>query len=168
MRCKSCEAGTWTASRSYGGGRNSDVKTAGASIVYYENWKSTREQHLLDAIEAYNLEDVQSTHALREWLIRLRPADATWLVPGSTSGSVKSAKPKSEKTEEAAAELERYGNNLSKGCPKSGISGPMSIASRSCCFTCCLFIAAAKSRFGGLCSTTSSLPKKSSLKTLTI
>lgn len=104
--------------RFYGGGRDSEVKTAGASIVYYENWKTTREQHLLDAIEAYNLEDVRSTHALREWLIRLRPADATWLVPGSMSGGLKPVKPKSEKAEEAAAELERYRQQLVEELPE--------------------------------------------------
>lgn len=59
-------------------GRTGDVKSAGASIVYYERWKETQDPQLLKDIEDYNFDDVRSTYELREWLLSLRPADASW------------------------------------------------------------------------------------------
>ena len=53
-------------------GREAQVKTASASIVYYERYIETREQSLLDDIKAYNLEDCRSLHLLRDWLGELR------------------------------------------------------------------------------------------------
>ncbi len=58
--------------------RTGDVKSAGASIVYYERWKETREAQLLQDIADYNLDDVRSTYELREWLLSLRPAGTPW------------------------------------------------------------------------------------------
>ncbi|MBC8737013.1 TM0106 family RecB-like putative nuclease [Paraburkholderia sp. UCT31] len=54
--------------------RTVEVKNAGASIVYYEEWLKTREQKLLDDIEAYNLDDVKSTAELHKWMLAQRPA----------------------------------------------------------------------------------------------
>lgn len=61
----------------YSAARSGDVKTAGASIVFYEHWKTTQDAALLQAIEDYNKDDVISTFELREWLMRIRPRDAT-------------------------------------------------------------------------------------------
>ena len=58
--------------------RSGEVTNAGASIVYYERWKGTGEQQLLQDIEDYNREDVRSTYELREWLLTLRPEDLPW------------------------------------------------------------------------------------------
>jgi predicted RecB family nuclease len=58
--------------------RSGDVKSAGASIVYYERWKDTGEAQLLKDIEAYNFDDVRSTFELRRWLLSLRPANLAW------------------------------------------------------------------------------------------
>jgi predicted RecB family nuclease len=58
--------------------RAGEVKSAGASIVYYERWKETGEAQLLEDIEAYNFDDVRSTYELRQWLISLRPVDLPW------------------------------------------------------------------------------------------
>lgn len=58
--------------------RAGDVASAGASIVYYERWRETAEPQLLDAIEAYNRDDVESTQQLHDWLLRLRPAGVPW------------------------------------------------------------------------------------------
>jgi predicted RecB family nuclease len=44
------------------------VTDAASSIVEYERWLATGEQNVLDGIEAYNREDVESTWQLREWL----------------------------------------------------------------------------------------------------
>lgn len=53
--------------------RKAEVKTAGASIVYYERWKEMGDAKLLEEIELYNAEDCRSTYELREWLLTLRP-----------------------------------------------------------------------------------------------
>jgi uncharacterized protein len=58
--------------------RTTEVTNAGASIVYYERWKETADAQLLKDIEEYNLDDVRSTLKLRDWLMTLRPATATW------------------------------------------------------------------------------------------
>ena len=58
--------------------RGGDVKSAGASIVYYERWKETGDPQLLKDIENYNYDDVRSTYELREWLLSLRPATTAW------------------------------------------------------------------------------------------
>ncbi|MFL9906802.1 TM0106 family RecB-like putative nuclease [Paraburkholderia sp. RL17-337-BIB-A] len=54
--------------------RTVEVKSAGASIVYYEEWLKTQEQKLLDDIEAYNLDDVKSTAELHKWMLAQRPS----------------------------------------------------------------------------------------------
>src|SRR6185437_13294363 len=59
---------------------------AGASIVYYEQWKETGDPQLLKAIEDYNLDDVRSTYQLREWLLSLRPAHIPWAGDGLANG----------------------------------------------------------------------------------
>jgi predicted RecB family nuclease len=66
--------------------RTAEVTDAGASIVYYEQWKETGDSQLLKAIEDYNLDDVRSTYQLREWLLSLRPAHTTWAGDGIADG----------------------------------------------------------------------------------
>ena len=66
----------------YLGERKGDVKSAGASIVFYENWKQSGNQELLDAIAAYNRDDVFSTLCLHKWLLELRPDELPWATPG--------------------------------------------------------------------------------------
>lgn len=58
--------------------RATEVTQGGASIVYYERWKETGEQKLLDAIAEYNEDDVKSTFLLREWLIANRSPELPW------------------------------------------------------------------------------------------
>lgn len=63
--------------------RAADVATAGASVVFYEEWRQTREQRLLDEIHDYNRTDCVSTQLLRDWLVRdARPAAMPWPVLG--------------------------------------------------------------------------------------
>ena len=100
--------------RFYGQAREGDVKTAGASIVFYEQWKATGDEGLLKAIEDYNRDDVRSTHELREWLLKIRPADATWFESRSL---VSDAKPVSEAARKAAESLEGYRRKLLGGLP---------------------------------------------------
>lgn len=52
--------------------RQGEVKTAGASVVYYEKYVETGSQKYLDDIKAYNLEDCISLVGLRNWLVKLK------------------------------------------------------------------------------------------------
>src|SRR3546814_12507910 len=52
----------------YGLKREGEVKTAGGSVVAYENWRETGDQQILDEIEDYNRIECQSTQLLRDWL----------------------------------------------------------------------------------------------------
>ena len=58
--------------------REGEVKTAGQSVVVYENWRKLQDPTLLQEIEDYNRIDCVSTLLLRDWLISIRPAVATW------------------------------------------------------------------------------------------
>ena len=58
--------------------RSGDVQNAGASIVFYERWRETRDPQLLQNIEDYNRDDVVSTQQLRDWLLTLRRAGIAW------------------------------------------------------------------------------------------
>lgn len=55
--------------------REGDVVNAAASIIFYENWKLTKDPALLQSIRDYNEEDCRSTYLLREWLLSIKPAD---------------------------------------------------------------------------------------------
>jgi uncharacterized protein len=61
--------------------RAGDVQNAGASIVFYERWRQTGDPALLDGIEAYNRDDVESTEGLHSWLKSIRPAGQEWRLP---------------------------------------------------------------------------------------
>ncbi len=52
----------------YMGKRHDAISEAGSSIVAYESWIDRREQSILDAIAAYNEQDLRSTGMLRDWL----------------------------------------------------------------------------------------------------
>lgn len=71
--------------RFYMQAREGDVQNAGASIVFYEQWKETGEPKLLQDIEDYNFDDVRSTYELREWLLTLRPAATPWFATAKDS-----------------------------------------------------------------------------------
>ncbi|MBZ9864218.1 TM0106 family RecB-like putative nuclease [Mesorhizobium sp. CA15] len=59
--------------------RTGEVKTAGGSVVAYEGWRESGDQHILDEIRDYNRIDCISTQKLRDWLIAaVRPADMPW------------------------------------------------------------------------------------------
>ncbi|MCW3783872.1 TM0106 family RecB-like putative nuclease [Defluviimonas salinarum] len=69
----------------YGRKRDGEVKTAGGSVVAYENWRETNDQHILDEIEDYNRIDCISTEELRNWLVGIRPPDP-WPRLGQDAG----------------------------------------------------------------------------------
>lgn len=64
--------------------RAADVATAGASVVFYEEWRQTGDQRLLDEIHDYNRTDCVSTQLLRDWLVRdVRPPAMPWPALGT-------------------------------------------------------------------------------------
>ncbi|GEC31701.1 nuclease [Sinorhizobium fredii USDA 205] len=69
----------------YGRKREGEVKTAGGSVVAYERWRETGDQHILDEIEDYNRIDCISTEELRDWLVGIRPV-GPWPVLGQDAG----------------------------------------------------------------------------------
>ncbi len=70
--------------------RAGDVQNAGASIVFYERWRETRQAQLIQDIEDYNRDDVDSTQQLRDWLLTLRPTEVVWKTnaPGAASAGL--------------------------------------------------------------------------------
>ena len=52
--------------------RQAEIKEGGTSIVIFEQWMQTRDQALLDQIDAYNREDCIATRLLRDWLLERR------------------------------------------------------------------------------------------------
>ncbi|MGE9010684.1 TM0106 family RecB-like putative nuclease [Leptospira interrogans] len=68
--------------------RTGEVKTAGGSVVAYENWRETKEPKLLEEIRDYNKIDCISTQKLRDWLVSVvRPCDMPWRSIGAKSGA---------------------------------------------------------------------------------
>jgi predicted RecB family nuclease len=60
--------------RLHGFKRSGEIKTASDSVELYDQWlysEGDRPQDLLDQIAIYNLEDLQSTQALHQWLSNL-------------------------------------------------------------------------------------------------
>jgi len=104
----------------YSAARSGEVKTAGASIVFYEQWKVTRDAALLQAIEDYNKDDVVSTFELREWLMSIRPQDVDFAGSAQETPAEETAvtqKPKSEAALKAEAAMEVYREQLLGGLP---------------------------------------------------
>ncbi len=64
----------------YGFRRTGEVKTAGGSVVAYEEWRETGDEAILEEIEHYNRLDCVSTEGLRDWLISIRP-EGPWPAP---------------------------------------------------------------------------------------
>jgi predicted RecB family nuclease len=97
--------------------RAGEVKSAGASIVYYERWKETGDPQLLKDIESYNFDDVRSTYELRQWLLTLRPSHLDW-AKQSVGSDAKSATPEVGELTEEERRLIPYRQHLLDGLPK--------------------------------------------------
>ena len=91
--------------------RAGDVTNAGASIVYYEKWRESRDEDLLKKIRDYNEDDCRSTYLLREWLLSLKP-QARSVKP---SGLVQNKVVKSDKILAHEAKLADYEFKLLRG-----------------------------------------------------
>ena len=101
----------------YRGQRGGDVTNAGASIVSYERWRESQDPQLLQDIQNYNRDDVQSTQQLRDWLLTLRPSDLPWRTAQSNPG-VAAVLAKSEKRQQAEERFALYQQRLMQALPK--------------------------------------------------
>ncbi len=102
--------------------RTGDVKSAGASIVYYERWKETGDPKLLKEIEDYNFDDVRSTYELRQWLLTIRPVQARWF---SLHDAVGAKSPKVGELTEEELRLVAYRERLVDWLPEDRMTwGP--------------------------------------------
>lgn len=66
--------------------RSHEIDKGAGAVVAFEQYSTTRDQTLLDAIAAYNEDDVRATKALRDWLVDQRPADLEWRVDPDDGG----------------------------------------------------------------------------------
>ena len=96
--------------------RQGDIKTAGASIVFYERWKESRDQQLLDDIASYNFDDVRSTHELRQWLLSIKPREAAW-AGTNVGGEAQPVAAASPTAAQAAQVMETYRSRLLGNLP---------------------------------------------------
>ncbi|MBX5164517.1 MULTISPECIES: TM0106 family RecB-like putative nuclease [unclassified Rhizobium] len=99
--------------------RAGDVATAGSSVVFYEEWRHTGEQRLLDEIHDYNRTDCLSTQLLRDWLVSdVRPTGMAWAVLGEVpeGGSLSNIEAEDEEIRVLRAKLqpvrERLGDQV--------------------------------------------------------
>ncbi|TFI59804.1 TM0106 family RecB-like putative nuclease [Sphingomonas parva] len=98
--------------------RAADVATAGASVVFYEDWRHTGEQRLLDEIQDYNRTDCISTQLLRDWLVQeVRPVEMPWPVIGEVpeGGSLSNVEAEDEEIARLRARLEPVRERLGDG-----------------------------------------------------
>lgn len=58
--------------------RGHDIDRGAGAVVEYERWMTTAATDALDAIAAYNEDDVRATRAVRDWLVEHRPAELSW------------------------------------------------------------------------------------------
>ena len=91
--------------------RKGEVTNAGASILFFEKWKSSQDQKYLDDIAEYNEDDVRSTMELHRWLLSLRPTQVPWLTISDIE-SIEHEEPINSASDLRELELERYRNLL--------------------------------------------------------
>lgn len=58
--------------------RGHDIDKGAGAVVEYERWMETGATDALDAIAAYNEDDVRATRAVRDWLVDHRPPALPW------------------------------------------------------------------------------------------
>ena len=105
----------------YMGPRSGAVKDAGASIVYYERWKESRDPAILEAIRAYNEYDCRSTNQLRQWLAGLRDKAGPALPATPPPVETAPAAP-SERLLSIEATLEKYRASLIAPLPSDPLA----------------------------------------------
>jgi predicted RecB family nuclease len=101
----------------YRAARAGDVQNAGASIVWYERWRETGQAQLLQDIEAYNRDDVESTRDLHRWLLQHRPAGMPWRVRAAAAPAGASAQGELTRAQLLDLQLQQWRARLVDGLP---------------------------------------------------
>lgn len=91
--------------------RKDEVKTAGDSIVYFNEWRETGDENKLKLIRDYNEVDCRSTYHLREWLLTIRPDGLPWFQPEQRTDEA------DENIQAAERRLRQYEADLLRGTP---------------------------------------------------
>jgi predicted RecB family nuclease len=91
--------------------RTTDVLGGEESTVAFERYLESGDGALLDAIEAYNKDDCDSTMALHAWLLELRP-DVPWAEPPERKEPSEEAQEHQHERERVQAELRVRGETL--------------------------------------------------------
>jgi len=81
--------------------REAKVASATDSIIFYEQWRKTGDEKLLEQICDYNEDDCRSTQLLRDWLLTQRPKETSWF----------------ERTEKEMSDEEKKGNKTKRKKP---------------------------------------------------
>lgn len=92
--------------------RSGEVATAAESVVVYNLWQEAGDDDLLRQIAEYNEEDCVSTWKLRDWLVSLRPAHASWFRGHGSGGEAEAATPATAARKDWEIEYERYQHDL--------------------------------------------------------
>jgi uncharacterized protein len=98
--------------------REGEVKTAAASIVHYERWRTTRDEAELEKIRRYNEDDCRSTHLLRDWLLERRPARLLWYSGEKQTGDGAAKPTVSERMAQIEEALAQYRGALLDELPE--------------------------------------------------
>jgi hypothetical protein len=97
--------------------RDAEVVSAVESVIFYENWKLTRDPAILDSIRDYNEDDCRSTYLLHTWLLSIKPASAACFFD-QPAESIEDTPPDSAITEYEQA-LAQMRNALAENLPEN-------------------------------------------------
>lgn len=99
-------------------GTADEVADAMTSVVEYERWLVERDDDILEAIRAYNEEDVRSTHDLHAWLEQCRAelADLGHHLTRPVPALPPEVSDEDKAETELAQRLSQYGHDLLAGC----------------------------------------------------
>ena len=74
--------------------RKGEIQKANESTDKYIDWIETKNDKLLEEIKVYNREDCESTYALKEWLLKIRPQKANWIIAKELEEKMKESQQK--------------------------------------------------------------------------
>ena len=92
--------------------RATDVVGGEESTVAFERFLQSGDRTLLEAIEAYNRDDCDSTLALHRWLLDLRPPEMPWALPPEARELKPEAEERRTEREQVQAQLRERGETL--------------------------------------------------------
>lgn len=132
--------------------RQGEVVNAVGSVVYYEKWKATRNQVLLESIRAYNEEDCRSTYLLRQWLLQIMPPEVKRKVEEAGADNETQASTKNiDQVSEYEAMLQQVVDSLTIDLPGDQMAWSETTTCASAPLICSISIAGPTNPAGGRC-----------------